>query len=75
LLKQQPAQEENLGGDGKPHLATIGAFACTSGVKSTTIRYCGSIGLIDPPDRSEGGQRLYDQEAVKRRSSRSAGSR
>lgn len=47
-------------------LVTIGGLAKASGVKVTTIRYYESIGLIDPPDRSEGGQRLYDQKAVDR---------
>jgi DNA-binding transcriptional MerR regulator len=45
---------------------TIGGLARASGVKVTTIRYYESIGLIDPPDRSEGGQRLYDRNAVER---------
>ena len=45
---------------------TIGRLAKASDVKVTTIRYYESIGLIDPPDRSEGGQRIYDQKAVER---------
>lgn len=45
---------------------TIGGLAKASGVKITTIRYYESIGLIEPPDRSEGGQRLYDQKAIER---------
>jgi DNA-binding transcriptional MerR regulator len=45
---------------------TIGGLARASGVKVTTIRYYESIGLIDPPDRSEGGQRLYDRHAIDR---------
>ena len=45
---------------------TIGRLAKASDVKVTTIRYYESIGLIDPPDRSEGGQRIYDQKAVQR---------
>jgi Cu(I)-responsive transcriptional regulator len=45
---------------------TIGGLARASGVKVTTIRYYESIGLIDPPDRSEGGQRMYDRNAVER---------
>lgn len=47
---------------------TIGGLARASGVKVTTIRYYESIGLIDAPDRSEGGQRLYDRGAVDRMS-------
>ncbi|MEX0645877.1 MAG: helix-turn-helix domain-containing protein [Parvularculaceae bacterium] len=45
---------------------TIGRLARASGVKVTTIRYYESIGLIDPPDRSEGGQRIYGSEAIER---------
>lgn len=45
---------------------TIGRLAKASGVKVTTIRYYESVGLIDPPDRSEGGQRIYGREAVER---------
>ena len=45
---------------------TIGRLAKASDVKVTTIRYYESIGLIDPPDRSEGGQRLYDKKAIER---------
>lgn len=45
---------------------TIGGLARASGVKVTTIRYYESIGLIDPPDRSEGGQRVYDAAAILR---------
>lgn len=47
---------------------TIGRLARASGVKVTTIRYYESIGLIDPPDRSEGGQRVYDRQAINRMS-------
>lgn len=45
---------------------TIGRLAKASDVKVTTIRYYESIGLIDTPDRSEGGQRIYDAKAVER---------
>ena len=45
---------------------TIGGLAKASGVKVTTIRYYESIGLIDPPDRSDGGQRLYEKNAIER---------
>jgi len=45
---------------------TIGRLAKASNVKVTTIRYYESIGLIDPPDRSEGGQRIYDEKAIER---------
>lgn len=48
------------------HATTIGGLARASGVKVTTIRYYESIGLIDSPDRSDGGQRLYDRNATER---------
>lgn len=52
----------------KIRATTIGGLAKASGVKVTTIRYYESIGLIDPPGRSEGGQRLYDHDAANRMS-------
>lgn len=45
---------------------TIGRLAKASDVKVTTIRYYESIGLIDPPERSDGGQRIYDAKAIER---------
>ena len=45
---------------------TIGRLSKAAGVKVTTIRYYESIGLMGEPDRSESGQRLYDNEAVQR---------
>ena len=48
------------------NLVTIGKLAKASNAKVTTIRYYESIGLIDPQDRSAGGQRLYDQKAIER---------
>ncbi|MEQ1929124.1 MAG: helix-turn-helix domain-containing protein [Parvularculaceae bacterium] len=53
-------------GRNEQRATTIGGLARASGVKVTTIRYYESIGLIDPPERSEGGQRLYDRNAVER---------
>ena len=53
-------------GRSEQRATTIGGLARASGVKVTTIRYYESIGLIGPPDRSEGGQRLYDRNAVDR---------
>jgi DNA-binding transcriptional MerR regulator len=47
---------------------TIGKLARATGVKVTTIRYYESIGLIAPPGRSEGKQRLYGSVAVERMS-------
>lgn len=41
-----------------PHL-TIGALARVTGCKVPTIRYFESIGLLPPPPRSVGNQRLY----------------
>ena len=43
---------------------TIGRLSKAAGVKVTTIRYYESVGLMGTPERSESGQRLYDQEAI-----------
>jgi DNA-binding transcriptional MerR regulator len=45
---------------------TIGVLSKQSGVKVTTIRYYESIGLIAEPDRSDSGQRIYDEGAIER---------
>lgn len=45
---------------------SIGDLARRSGVKVTTIRYYERTGLIAPPERSAGGQRLYTVDDVKR---------
>lgn len=45
---------------------TIGRLSKATGVKITTIRYYESIGLMGTPDRSESGQRLYDDESIQR---------
>ncbi|MFA7428740.1 MAG: helix-turn-helix domain-containing protein [Rhodospirillaceae bacterium] len=45
---------------------TIGRLAAHSGCKVPTIRYYEQIGLMAPPDRSEGNQRLYDAAALQR---------
>lgn len=45
---------------------TIGRLSKAAGVKVTTIRYYESIDLMGKPERSQSGQRLYDDEAVQR---------
>jgi DNA-binding transcriptional MerR regulator len=45
---------------------TIGDAARESGVKVPTIRYYESIGLVVPPDRSEGNQRCYERSDLSR---------
>ncbi|PZM16477.1 MerR family transcriptional regulator [Rhizobium tubonense] len=45
---------------------TIGDAARKSGVKVPTIRYYESIGLLVPPDRSEGNQRCYEPSDLRR---------
>ena len=45
---------------------TIGRLSKATGEKITTIRYYESIGLMGTPDRSESGQRLYDDESIQR---------
>jgi MerR family mercuric resistance operon transcriptional regulator len=43
---------------------TIGKVSVMTGVLATTIRYYESEGLITVPERSIGGHRLYDADAV-----------
>lgn len=45
---------------------SIGDMARRTGVKVTTIRYYEGRGLLPEPDRTEGGQRRYDQAALER---------
>ncbi len=45
---------------------SIGRLQDETGVLVTTIRYYEKIGLIDPPRRTEGGQRDYDENAIER---------
>jgi len=45
---------------------SIGSLSKQTGVKVPTIRYYEQIGLIDPPDRTEGNQRRYRNEALQR---------
>ena len=45
---------------------TIGRVAKVAGCKVQTIRYYEQIGLLSPPPRSEGNQRLYEEGAVER---------
>lgn len=44
----------------------IGRLAEVSGVKVPTIRFYEQSGLVRPPRRTEGGQRCYDDSAVRR---------
>ncbi len=45
---------------------TIGVLSRRTGCKVETIRYYERIGLLPPPPRSAGGQRIYGEAAVKR---------
>lgn len=45
---------------------TIGHVARSTGCKVQTIRYYEEIGLLPPPDRSAGNQRLYTRAQVDR---------
>ena len=40
-------------------MLTIGKLAAETGVKVPTVRYYEQIGLLPPPERSSGNQRLY----------------
>lgn len=45
---------------------TIGHLARLTGTKVPTIRYYEQVGLLPVPPRSEGNQRLYDEQLLKR---------
>ncbi|WP_417586158.1 MerR family transcriptional regulator [Pararhodobacter oceanensis] len=47
-------------------MLSIGTMAKRTGSKVQTIRYYEEIGLMPAPERSEGGQRRYDQAALDR---------
>lgn len=44
----------------------IGTLAKRSGVKVPTIRYYEQIDLLEPPGRTDGGQRRYGRNALER---------
>lgn len=44
----------------------IGALSAATGVNIETIRYYEKIGLMPPPPRNEGRQRIYDASHLKR---------
>ncbi len=45
---------------------TIGRLAQDTGCKVQTIRYYEEIGVMPPPDRSKGNQRLYERSHMHR---------
>ena len=45
---------------------SIGQLARRSGVKVTTIRYYETIGLLEEPERTESGQRIFTDSDVQR---------
>jgi DNA-binding transcriptional MerR regulator len=47
-------------------MSSIGKLSGSTGVKVPTIRYYEQIGILEEPDRSEGGQRVYGEEAKER---------
>jgi DNA-binding transcriptional MerR regulator len=44
----------------------IGELASALGVTTRTLRFYEQLGLIDPPQRTEGGIRFYDKEDIRR---------
>lgn len=44
----------------------IGALSAQTGVNIETIRYYERIGIMPPPPRTEGRQRVYDEDHLKR---------
>lgn len=47
-------------------LMRIGTAAKKAGISRQTLQYYVMLGLIKPSSQSESGQRLFDQESVKR---------
>lgn len=47
-------------------IVPIGTLAERTGVKVETIRYYEQVGLLPPPERSEGNQRRYGRRHVER---------
>ena len=45
---------------------TIGRVAKATGCKVQTIRYYEEIGILPPPDRSGGNQRIYETDHISR---------
>lgn len=45
---------------------SIGSLSKQTGVKVPTIRYYEQVGLIAPPERTEGNQRRYRKEVLQR---------
>ncbi|WP_395612204.1 helix-turn-helix domain-containing protein [Allosphingosinicella sp.] len=43
----------------------IGALARRTGVNIETIRYFERVGLLDKPDRTEGGHRVYSEQHIR----------
>ena len=52
--------------DKLPRVMPIGALAERTGVKVETIRYYEQVGLLPPPERSEGNQRRYGRRHAER---------
>jgi len=48
------------------HQLTIGRVANASGCKVQTIRYYEEIGILPPPERSGGNQRVYESDHISR---------
>lgn len=44
---------------------SIGELARRTGVHIETIRYFEKVTLLDPPDRTEGGHRVYSEQHVR----------
>ncbi len=58
--------QKNNGGDRLERLMKIEEVARACGLTKRTVRYYEEIGLIPPPERSEGGIRLYTQAHIDR---------
>jgi len=57
---------KKLSESGSDREYSIGDLAKRTGVKVVTIRYYEKIGMLPEPPRSEGGQRIYDFNHLRR---------
>ena len=48
------------------HAFLVGDLAARAGVSPDTVRYYERLGLLDTPQRTESGYRLYDVDAIDR---------
>lgn len=65
MTSDPTADAEHAAGD-KPARYQIGEVAERTGVTQRTLRFYEEKGLVDPPERMDGGFRLYSEEDIER---------